>query len=42
MTEVNERTPDALLKDVKKSRRGKLKLFFGAAPVVGKSYTMLQ
>ncbi len=42
MTEVNERTPDALLKDVKKSRRGKLKLFFGAAPGVGKTFTMLQ
>ncbi len=42
MTEASERNADALLKDVKKARRGKLKLFFGAAPGVGKTFTMLQ
>src|SRR6187431_3295434 len=38
--------PDALLARVQadeaKSRRGKLKIFFGAAPGVGKTYAMLE
>jgi len=38
--------PDALLARVveeeERSRRGRLKLFFGAAPGVGKTYTMLE
>src|SRR5512144_904393 len=38
--------PDALLarvvQDEARSRRGRLKLFFGAAPGVGKTYTMLE
>lgn len=45
--EVPERPdPDALLARVveeeERSRRGRLKLFFGAAPGVGKTYTMLE
>ena len=42
MTETPDKTPDELLKTVQKAHRGKLKLFFGAAPGVGKTYTMLQ
>ena len=42
MTETQSRSADELLKDVQKSQRGKLKLFFGAAPGVGKTFTMLQ
>ena len=37
MTETPDKTPDELLKTVQKARRGKLKLFFGAAPGVGKT-----
>jgi len=33
--------PDALLKEVQESGRGRLKIFFGAAPGVGKTYEML-
>lgn len=40
------RDPDALLAELKRSeaqaRRGKLKIFFGAAPGVGKTYAMLE
>ena len=40
------RDPDALLRRVQaaeaKEARGKLKIFFGAAPGVGKTYTMLK
>lgn len=47
MTEASERPdPDALLRRVQddeaRARRGKLKLFFGFAPGVGKTYRMLQ
>src|SRR5882724_5390621 len=34
-------SPDALLKAIEKERRGKLKIFLGAAPGVGKTYGML-
>ena len=38
----NTKTADQILKEVQKERRGKLKLFFGAAPGVGKTYAMLE
>lgn len=34
-------SPDALLKNAQESQRGRLKLFLGAAPGVGKTYEML-
>ncbi len=34
-------SPEALLAEVQKERRGKLKIFLGAAPGVGKTYEML-
>src|SRR6201989_970556 len=34
-------SPDALLKAAQKEARGKFKIFFGAAPGVGKTYGML-
>ncbi|MFO0997541.1 MAG: sensor histidine kinase KdpD [Alphaproteobacteria bacterium] len=34
-------SPDALLETAKRERRGKLKIFLGAAPGVGKTYEML-
>src|SRR5260370_4777820 len=34
-------SPDALLKAAQKETRGKFKIFFGAAPGVGKTYEML-
>src|SRR3954451_23392471 len=34
-------SPDALLKEAQKAHRGRLKIFFGAAPGVGKTYEML-
>ena len=46
MTEAERPDPDALLAQVKraeaKSTRGKLKIFFGMSPGVGKTYAMLQ
>ncbi|MEI7713508.1 MAG: sensor histidine kinase KdpD [Rhodospirillales bacterium] len=33
--------PDALLKDAERANRGRLKIFLGAAPGVGKTYAML-
>jgi two-component system sensor histidine kinase KdpD len=46
MSTDNRPDPDALLARVQaqeaKSRRGKLKIFFGAAPGVGKTYAMLE
>jgi two-component system sensor histidine kinase KdpD len=46
MTAPERPDPDALLARVvdedARSRRGRLKLFFGAAPGVGKTYTMLE
>jgi two-component system sensor histidine kinase KdpD len=35
-------TPDALLEEINRERRGKLKIFLGAYPGVGKTYAMLQ
>ena len=41
-TRVDERpSPEALLEQAKKEGRGKLKIFLGAAPGVGKTYEML-
>ncbi|MBC7767244.1 MAG: sensor histidine kinase KdpD [Phycisphaerales bacterium] len=40
-TEQTRPSPDALLKLVSKEGRGRLKLFLGAAPGVGKTYEML-
>ena len=34
-------SPDALLAEAKRSDRGRLKIFLGAAPGVGKTYEML-
>ena len=34
-------SPDALLREAEKSKRGRLKIFLGAAPGVGKTYEML-
>ncbi|MFM2043289.1 MAG: sensor protein KdpD [Pseudomonadota bacterium] len=34
-------SPDALLEEANRERRGKLKIFLGAAPGVGKTYAML-
>jgi two-component system, OmpR family, sensor histidine kinase KdpD len=34
-------SPEALLREVEKSQRGRLKIFLGAAPGVGKTYEML-
>jgi two-component system sensor histidine kinase KdpD len=41
-TEENRPSPDALLDEAKKEQRGKLKIFLGAAPGVGKTYAMLR
>ena len=35
-------SPDALLVAAQNEERGKLKIFLGAAPGVGKTYAMLQ
>src|SRR5690348_14083979 len=35
-------SPEALLEAARAERRGKLKIFLGAAPGVGKTYEMLQ
>ncbi|HXW72155.1 MAG TPA: sensor histidine kinase KdpD [Methylocella sp.] len=34
-------SPDALLREIQRAERGRLKIFFGAAPGVGKTYEML-
>lgn len=41
-TDPRRPDPDALLSLAKQERRGKLKVFLGAAPGVGKTYAMLQ
>ena len=43
MAELGDRrpSPDALLELAAKEKRGKLKIFIGAAPGVGKTYAML-
>src|SRR5580698_7489637 len=40
-TEQTRPSPDALLKAAQREGRGKFKIFFGAAPGVGKTYEML-
>ena len=46
ISENSRPDPDALLAEIQqeedKSRRGKLKIFFGASPGVGKTYAMLE
>lgn len=42
MPDDNRPNPDALLEAVHREARGKLKIFLGAAPGVGKTYEMLQ
>jgi two-component system sensor histidine kinase KdpD len=39
---VERPQPEALLSELKKASRGKLKIFLGAAPGVGKTYAMLE
>ncbi len=39
---ANRRTPEEILAEINKQSRGKLKLYIGAAPGVGKTYRMLQ
>lgn len=41
MTEAKRPDPDALLKAARREARGRLKIFLGAAPGVGKTYRML-
>lgn len=41
-TEIHRPSPDALLEAAKGESRGRLKIFLGAAPGVGKTYAMLQ
>jgi two-component system sensor histidine kinase KdpD len=41
MTEESRPSPDALLQQAKQEGRGRLKIFLGAAPGVGKTYEML-
>lgn len=41
-TEQSRASPDALLEIARKEGHGRLKIFFGAAPGVGKTYAMLQ
>ena len=40
---MNDRrpSPDALLREAERTQRGRLKIFLGAAPGVGKTYEML-
>lgn len=38
----NRPSPDALLQQASQERRGRLKIFLGAAPGVGKTFEMLQ
>ena len=38
----NRPEPDALLSELKKASKGRLKIFLGAAPGVGKTYAMLE
>jgi len=42
MPDDNRPNPEALLEAVRRESRGKLKIFLGAAPGVGKTYEMLQ
>ncbi|EWY42435.1 histidine kinase [Skermanella stibiiresistens SB22] len=42
MAESDRPSPDALLAEANRERRGRLKIFLGAAPGVGKTYAMLE
>jgi two-component system sensor histidine kinase KdpD len=42
MPDANRPSPDALLKAARREARGKLKIFLGAAPGVGKTFEMLR
>ena len=42
LTETPRASPDALLTLANREGRGRLKIFLGAAPGVGKTYAMLQ
>ncbi|SIS70543.1 sensor histidine kinase [Paracoccus saliphilus] len=42
MSDAPRPEPDALLKEASREGRGKLKIFLGAAPGVGKTYAMLE
>lgn len=42
MNTASRPSPDALLKAARREERGRLKIFLGAAPGVGKTYEMLQ
>ena len=42
MTDENRPTPETLLKAARREARGRLKIFLGAAPGVGKTYEMLR
>ena len=42
MSDASRPEPDALLKEARREGRGKLKIFLGAAPGVGKTYAMLE
>jgi len=42
LTEPNRLSPEALLKQARKESRGRLKIFLGAAPGVGKTFEMLR
>ncbi len=41
MTDDARPSPDALLREAEREARGKLKIFLGASPGVGKTYEML-
>lgn len=42
MTDASRPTPEAMLRAAKREARGKLKIFLGAAPGVGKTFEMLR
>ncbi|UEM20908.1 sensor histidine kinase KdpD [Skermanella mucosa] len=42
MAETDRPSPEALLAEANRERRGRLKVFLGAAPGVGKTYAMLE
>ena len=42
VAKLNRPSPEALLRQAKKEARGKLKIFLGAAPGVGKTFEMLR
>lgn len=42
MAEADRPSPEALLAEANRERRGRLKVFLGAAPGVGKTYAMLE